>query len=114
MTLLMVRSLKTWLLWWGIPLFITGLIATAIGLAIPSLLNLVWVNTILPQFPSVLSTGMRGLTRNLVSSVAQALATPITLEAAIIGLLGLATIMGSSFVEAKHKESVPLAPRVPE
>ena len=113
-TLLMVRSLKTWLLWWGIPLFITGLIATAIGLAIPSLLNLVWVNTILPQFPSVLSTGMRGLTRNLVSSVAQALATPITLEAAIIGLLGLVTIIGSSFVEAKRKEGVSLAPRGPE
>ena len=109
-TLLMVRSLKSWLLWWGIPLFITGLIATAISLVIPALLNLVWVNIILPQFPSVLSAGMRGLAGNLVGSVAQALAAPITLEAAIIGLFGLAAIIGSFFIEAKRKVGVPLAP----
>jgi len=78
------------------------------------LLNLVWVNAILPQFPSILSAGMRGLTRNLAGSVAQALATPITLEAAIIGLLGLAAIIGSYFVEAKRKEGESLATRGPE
>ncbi len=108
-TLLGVRSLKSWLTWWGVPLLITGLITLVIGLAIPALLNWAWVNVILPPFSSVLSTGFRDLALNLVGSLAQALETPIMLEAAFIGLLGLAAVIGSFFVETKLKEPVPLA-----
>ncbi len=113
-TLLKVRSLKSWLTWWGVPLLITGLITMAIGLAIPVLLNWTWVNAILPQFSSLLSAGVSGLAGNLVRSVAQALATPITVEAGISALLGLAAVIGSFFVEAKLKQPVPLASQAAE
>jgi len=108
-TLLRVRSLKSWLLWWGVPLLITGLITMAIDLAIPALLNWAWVNAILPRFPSALSAGITGLTRNLVNSVASALARPIMLEAASLALIGLAAIIGSFFVKTKLEHPVPSA-----
>ena len=113
-TLLRVRSLKSWLTWWGVPLLITGLIALAIGLFLPVLLNWAVGTAILSRFSSVLSAGVSGLAGNLVRSVAQALATPITVEAAITGLLGLAATIGSFFVEPKLKEPVPLAAQVVE
>ena len=106
-TLLMVRTLKSWLLWWGLPFFVTGLIALEIGLAIPVLLNLVWVHILLPQFPSGLSAGMLGLARNVANSVAQALATPIKVEAGILGLLGLAAFIGSFFGEFNDPSKKP-------
>jgi hypothetical protein len=111
LTLFAVRSLKGWLRWWGIPFFITGLIVMVIALSIRPLLNWVWVNSILPQFPSTLSAGLTGLAGNLVGSVGRALATPIMLQAAIIGLLGLAAIIASFFIKVINKEPVPLAPR---
>jgi hypothetical protein len=107
-TLFGIRSLKDWLRWWGIPLFITGLIVTIIGIAILPMLDWAWVIYVLPQFPSPLSAGVPSLARELMDSVARALTTPITLEAAIIGLLGLAAIIGSFFVETEVKEPVPL------
>ena len=108
-TLFGIRSLKGWLRWWGIPLFVVGLILTAFGIAILPMLDWAWVKYILPQFPSALSAGITGLARGLVDSVVRALTTRITLVAAIIGLLGLAAIIGSFFVEKKLKEPVPLA-----
>ena len=108
-TLCVIRTLRGWLLWWGIPLFITGLIVTAIGLAIPSVLGWVWVNFLLPQLPVPLSAGITGLTRDLVNSVAQVLARPITLEAASLGLIGLVAIIGSFFAKTKLEEPLPPA-----
>jgi hypothetical protein len=108
-TLFGIRSLKGWLRWWGIPLFIAGLIVTVIGIAILPVLDWAWVIYVLPQFPSTFSAGITSLARELADFVAQAMATRITLEAAIIGLLGLAAIIGSFFVETKLKEPAPLA-----
>ena len=108
-TLLVVRSLKDWLRWWGIPLFITGLITTAIGFAILPLASWAWNIFILPQFPSGASENLTGLARSLLGSVGQAVSTPITLEAIIISLLGLAAIIGSFFVEKRPAQPGPLA-----
>jgi hypothetical protein len=107
LTLFAVRSLKGWLLWWGIPLSIAGLTVIAFSLATMPLLNSAWANYILPHFPSALSPDITSLARNLVVSVVRALATPIIVEAAIIGLLGWAAIIGSFFVDAKLKEPMP-------
>ena len=107
-TLLSIRSLNDWLRWWGIPLFITGLICAAFGFAILPLAGWAWINFMLPQFPSGASSAFTGLARNLVGSLGQALSTPIIVEAVIIALLGLAAIIGSFFVEPKRVQPVPL------
>jgi hypothetical protein len=107
LTLFAVRSLKGWLLWWGIPLFISGLIVTAIGLATLPLLNSLWVNYIFPQLSSAFSTGVTSLARNLIVSVGRILATQIYFVAVIIGLLGWVAIISSFFVDARLKEPMP-------
>ena len=108
-TLFGIRTVKDWLRWWGIPLFITGLVVTIIGIAILPMLEWAWAIYVLPQFPSTLSAGIAGLARDLAGSVVRNLATRITLEAVIIGLLGLAAIIGSFYIKTKLKEPMPLA-----
>ena len=107
-TLFSIRSLKGWLRWWGIPFFVSGLILTAFGISILPTLDWAWVNFILPQFPSTLSTNITSLLHSLANSVVRALSTRIILEAAILGLLGLMAFVGSFFIKTKLKKSVPL------
>jgi hypothetical protein len=105
LTLFAVRSLKGWLLWWGIPLFITGIIVTAISLATLPLLNSVWVNYIFPQLPKVLSSGITSLIRNLLISVGRAFAIRIFIQAVVIGLFGWAAIISPFFLTARIRQS---------
>lgn len=87
-TLLVVRSLQDWLVWWGLPLVIGGTAAFLLALATPTLATLLIVNWMLATMPAGLSQGL-GLT---LSSLSQALfetfATRVALQAAVIAFIG--------------------------
>ena len=98
-TLFGVRSIKSGLRWWGIPLFIAGLIALGIGIAAQPILDWAWVNYAIPQMPPIFSSGLGELGHDLFSSVAGELGKQLMLEAGPILLLGLAAIIASFYVK---------------
>ncbi len=101
-TLLVVRTFKDWLRWWGIPLFVAGLIAAAISAAIRPMLGWGWATFILPQFQAILPASLTGLGFSLAGSVAHVLAARVAIAALILGVLGLAAILASFFVKTKN------------
>lgn len=98
-SMLSVRSLKDLLRWWGIPLFSAGLLTLSIGLAAQPLLDWAWVNYAVPQFPSMISSGLAELGHDVFRSVVHELGTWLMLEASLIALLGLAAIITSFYVD---------------
>lgn len=108
-TLFGVRSLKGWLLWWGVPLFIVGLVVLIFGIAILPLLEWAWVNYAVQQIPSMFSTASLIATgHGVVFSIARDLTKWIVISSSLIALLGLGAIIGSSRVKPKTLEPVPL------
>ena len=101
-TLFGVRSLKGWLLWWGVPLFIVGLVVLIFGIAILPLLEWAWVNYAVQQIPSMFSTaGLIATGHGVVFSIARDLTKWIVISSSLIALLGLGAIIGSARVKPK-------------
>jgi hypothetical protein len=109
-SLLVIRSLKGWLRWWGIPFLMTGLVVAVIGMTILPLLNLAWVNLVLPRFPAMLPAGLADFAHSLMNSIGRAGTTPMVIEAAILGIVGLVAIIGSILVDRKPKQPAPVMP----
>jgi hypothetical protein len=96
-----VRSIKDLLRWWGIPLFIAGLITLGIALAAQPLLDWAWVNKVIENSPPFFSSSFGELGYVLSRSLVEELAKWIMLEAGLIALPGLAAILASRRMGAK-------------
>lgn len=100
-----VRSLKGWLRWWGIPLFIAGLIPLSIGVAALLSFEWVWAKFGIPNLPVLLSTpSLVALGHDIAQSIVHDLSTQITLEAGLITLLGLGAIIGSYYIKPRTSQ----------
>jgi hypothetical protein len=105
-TWLAIRSLKGWLNWWGIPLLVGGLFSFIIGLASVPLTSLMVNRFVLPQIPSYLSNGIIQVITGVITSVAEGLARPILLEAAVLTLIGLGATIAGRFAKPEPDEAV--------
>jgi hypothetical protein len=96
-----VRSAKSWLQWWGIPMLIAG--AVALGLAGASMLtvNWGWNIFILPQIPTYLPTALGEIGRGVVHDIMGGLVKSIVFQALILTLLGSLAWAGSFFVKSR-------------
>jgi hypothetical protein len=102
-TLLAVRTPKGWMQWWGIPLFFAGAITLAVGLVALPILNLLWVNYVVPRFPAYLPGELVSVAHGFVVAVFQEFIKWIIVEAGIITLLGLGAWIGSYFIKNKNR-----------
>ncbi len=110
-TLFGVRSIKSWLLWWGIPLFIAGLIALCLGIAALPGLNWAWTHYAAPRIPPMFSSSsLVSIGLDVLRFVVRDLANWITIESGLLAALGLGAIVGSFFVKPKPKPDAPAAP----
>lgn len=100
-----VRSVKGWLRWWGIPLFVLGMLTLAEGAAAQSLLDWVWVNYAAPRISLMFSSGLSELGHALLLSAAAKLGKWLMIEAGLIALLGLAAIIRSFYIRPKFIET---------
>ncbi len=106
MTLFGARSMKGWLRWSGIPLFIAGLIPLSFGIAALPAFENAWIRYIVPKFPPMFSTSsLIKLGHDLAHSVVRDLAIWVMLEAGLIALLGLGAIVGSYYVKPRSEQS---------
>jgi hypothetical protein len=93
-----VRSRKGWLCWWGIPMFIAGLLTASLGIAAGPALDWAWVSYISANLPPLLSSSMSGVARGLAGSVVRELTQWMMLGGGAVLLLGMAAIVGSFYV----------------
>jgi hypothetical protein len=102
-----VRSRKSWLRWWGIPILSAGVIALGIGIGALPLLEWGWVRYALPKVPPAFSaSSLVPLSHNVAQTLVHSLANGIMLTSTLVAFLGLGMIIGSSY---KAKVAPPLA-----
>jgi hypothetical protein len=100
-TLFAVRSLKSWLRWWGIPIFISGAISLGLGiLALPAT-NTVWAMFIVPRIPPLIPADIAVIGQELLRSFVHSITNGIALWAIIFLVLGLAGWISSYFIKTK-------------
>lgn len=87
-----VRSLRGWLLWWGIPCFLAGSAAAVLALPVAPITRWVFTSFVVPAFPpeapAVMVKTMFGLMLAVVQEVMTAALTPACIMAGG-GLLGI-------------------------
>jgi hypothetical protein len=97
-TIFAVRSLRGWLLWWGVPLTIGGLLTFLSGLALSPLAGLVLVNFVQPEIPSYYAAEFVTLMINTGMAVMASVAKPVIFQSLVLSLIAVAMLIASAFV----------------
>jgi len=108
-TLFGVRSLKGFFLWWGIPLLIVGVIGFGGSLMVPLFVD--WGINIYgsSSLPAGFSPEFLTLGFDLVRFVLGSLASAISRQAALIGIVGLGFLIASFFAKGRQPvETIPV------
>ena len=103
-----VRSRKGWLRWWGVPMFIAGLLTVGLGIAAVPTLDWAWIGYIADKIPPMFSTSLSEVAHELANAVVRELSQVIVLGAGAVGLIGLGAIVSSFFVRARTMDAAPL------
>jgi hypothetical protein len=112
-TLFAVRNPKSWMRWWGIPIFVSGMVALGFGISAVPVLNKVWTWLIVPRIPPFIPVDISGIGQELLRSIIHTLSGWIILPAIIMIAVGLAGWIGSYYLRTKNKSTVPVPPSVP-
>lgn len=109
-TLLAVRTLKSWMRWWGIPIFVSGTIALVLGISVLPTINAAWTMFIIPRIPPFIPADIAGIGQELVRSIVITITKGIVLQAIILLAIGLAAWIGSTFIKTKRQSDIPVTP----
>ena len=101
MTIFTVNSLKSWLRWWGIPLFITGILASLVSLSGAPIFGAILQRILVSRMPDFLPTILLGYANDLASAMLQAWFNPVLWQGLVIALIGLIMTVSSYFVKEK-------------
>ncbi len=112
-TLFAVRSLKSWMRWWGIPIFVSGAMALVLGVLAMPALNAAWTLYIVPRIPPFIPTDIAAIGLGLARSIGQGISQGIVIRAIILFTLGLAAWIGSYFIKSKVKSVMPVTAPTP-
>ena len=101
MTIFTVSSLKSWLVWWGIPLSITGATASLMSLIGAPIFGAILQSILVNRMPAFLPAILLDYTSDLTSAMLQALLSPVLWQGLIIAFIGLVMATGSYFIKGK-------------
>jgi hypothetical protein len=101
MTILAVNSLKSWLNWWGIPLIITGGVASLMSLSGAPAIGAILQKILVTGMSAFLPTVMLDYAGNLASAMVQALLNPVLFQGLIIAVIGLVMVLVAYFIKVK-------------
>ena len=96
-----VRSFKSWLQWWGIPILITGLITLALAGITMLTLNWSWNTFIVTHIPSYLPTAIADIGHEVVIFIVGTVVRSVVIQAVILTFVGLLAWAGSFFVKSR-------------
>lgn len=106
LTILIVRSLYDWLTWWGIPLVITGLVASLLGWIGAPFAGLIILRFLMRRIPDYLPTFLLDNISQLASEVVNQILKPVTAQGLTLAGLGLAMVVIAYFTKRATNESV--------
>lgn len=113
-TLLVVRSVKGWLRWWGIPLLITGLLCAVMGFAALPTFDYFIQTSLTQKIPHYVPLNVINIGFDVGRDLLLSLSSVIELQAAIITLAGFGLILGSIFLKTTPKTAeVDVSPPAP-
>jgi hypothetical protein len=101
MTIFTVNSLKSWLIWWGIPLFITGILASLLSLSGAPIFGVILQRILVSRMPDFLPAILLDYTNDLASAMLQAWLNPVLWQGLGIALIGLIMTISSYFIKEK-------------
>jgi hypothetical protein len=105
-TLLAVRSIKGWLLWWGFPFLFAGLLTLILTALISPALGWLWDSCVMPGLTTFLSVDLAGMGRELLVDLGNALSLRTAITGGIILLTGLvASITGTLLRSGKAAQA---------
>lgn len=102
-TFLAVRSWRSFLIWWGYPLLISGLFTLVISLLVSPAVYASFSMLVFPNLPVNLVPEVVDLISDVLSDVTRGLALPIEFQAAILGLVGLGMVIGEKLTRPKPR-----------
>jgi hypothetical protein len=100
-TFFTVNSLKSWLSWWGIPLFITGILSALISLGGAPIFGAVLQRVLVNRMSAFLPAILLDYTSDMASAMLQALLSPVLWQGVGIALIGFVMEAGSYFIQKK-------------
>jgi hypothetical protein len=106
MTICIVNSLESWLIWWGIPLFITGILASIMSLSGAPLFSAVLQRFLINRMPAYLPTILLDYTRDLASAMIRAMLNPVLWQGLVIAVLGFIMILVYFFIGNKPTRKI--------
>ena len=110
-SLLVVRDPKGWLRWWGIPLFIAGVLTILLSALSTAAFEQIWVNALAGQIPASISLGTLSLIHDLLRALAQVFLTSISFWGLLLAILAAGMLVGSAFIKsAPRAVEEPLPP----
>ncbi len=101
LTIFAVRSLKDWLIWWGISLGITGFIASLIGLLGAPLLGAVLERLLAARLPNYLPVFLVDFTGDFSAAMVRALLNPVLWQGVILAVIGGGMFVAGYFINTK-------------
>lgn len=101
LTIFAVRSLKDWLIWWGIPLGITGFIASVIGILGAPLLGAVLERLLAARLPNYLPVFLVDFTGDFSAAMVRALLNPVLWQGVILAVIGGGMFAAGYFINTK-------------
>jgi hypothetical protein len=103
LTLLAVNSFKSWLDWWGIPFFLTGIFACIVSLSSAPVISGILKGIIAQRAPTFLPDVFSNYASDLASAMVNALTRPILWQATFLTLIGLIMVITSYAIRQKQK-----------
>ena len=92
-TLFAVRDLHDWFNWWGIPIFISGILELVLAAVVNPLFQFVFAAYAKPRVPSFLAASVTDTLRDLISAVLSGVTAPIVFQSAAFILVGMIMIL---------------------
>ena len=98
-TLLVVRTVRDWLRWWGIPIFFSGVLSVGLAATTTFFFDQAWVAILAKRIPPDLSPGVVGLGHDLAFAILQSLMVGVTYGGIVLVVSGLGMWVGSGFIK---------------
>jgi hypothetical protein len=99
MTIFTVNSLKSWLVWWGIPLSITGATASLMSLIGAPIFGAILQSILVKRMPAFLPSILLDYTSDLTSAMLQALLSPVLWQGLVIAFIGFGMAVAGYFLK---------------
>lgn len=98
-SLFAVRSLKSWLTWWGRPFLITGLLAFVMSLIGAPVFGVVFERMLINRMSTYLPTILLEYGNDLAAAMVKALLTPILWQGLLLAMIGFGMAVAGYFAK---------------